>query len=111
MIEKFRARIFAVSNLTVAGTTTLSGAVTLAGVTTFSGSVVNSGSATNSGTVTFTGKVNLPYGTAAPTFAANGGVAVATVSNASRLSFQSGGSVYTLQMPTVSNGTITITVA
>lgn len=109
MIEKFRARIFATSNLTVTGTAAFSGVITGTGAVTLSGGVTIAG--TVSGTVTFANKVNLPYGTAAPTPNANGGVDVAHVSNVAKFVFKSGGTVYTIAMPTASNGTVTVTVA
>lgn len=57
------------------------------------------------------GKIVMPYGTTAPTMNDNGQMNVAHVSNRGQLIVRSGGSTYTLQFPTASNGTVTITAA
>jgi hypothetical protein len=89
-MEKFRTRLFLTSSLTVSGATAINGVMTIAP----------------------TGRVILPYDTAAPTLASNGMIAVSHVGGTAKLLIKSGGSLFTLALPTaVAAGTITVTSA
>jgi len=95
-LDKFRTRMFLTSNLTVQGSSTFTGAVAVNGVM----------------TVAPTGRIILPYDTAAPTLASNGMIAVSHVGGTAKLLIKSGGSLFTLALPTAAAaGSITVTSA
>lgn len=89
-IEKFRTRLFSVSNLTVNGNLAVTGTTAHTGATTFSGTV------------------NLNYGTTVPTMASNGAFQVTHIGGGggtARLYFRANGTTYAINL--VANGSVT----
>lgn len=91
--------------LEVAGTAQITGAARVSGILTLGSALAAGGSVTLSGT-----PFVIPYGTAAPTFAVNGDLRIAHVTHVPSMRIRSGGTTYTIGLPSATHGTVTITV-
>ena len=89
----------------ITGATRVGGALTQVGAATLSGALSVAGSATLSGTPCV-----LPYLTASPGDAVNGEFNIYHKGDVARLSFRSGGTPYTIALPSATHGTVTITI-
>lgn len=61
--------------------------------------------------LTVNGDLVIPYTTAAPTVTDNGEIAIANYGGSAKLVFRSGGTVFTMGMPSTSGGSVICTFA